>query len=54
LKAAGTSFFLKKIVGLDYRLVCVKGPNCDPRKVTEALSKFIPEITVATDIGEYF
>uniref|UniRef100_A0A182IUJ1 ABC transporter domain-containing protein n=1 Tax=Anopheles atroparvus TaxID=41427 RepID=A0A182IUJ1_ANOAO len=51
LKACGSSFFLKKRFGVGYRLICVKGANCDRGKLTELLRKHIPNIEIDTDIG---
>ncbi|XP_053679934.1 phospholipid-transporting ATPase ABCA3-like [Anopheles nili] len=51
LKACGSSFFLKKRFGVGYRLICVKGPNCDRAQLTGLLRKHIPSINIDTDIG---
>ncbi|XP_055623835.1 phospholipid-transporting ATPase ABCA3-like [Toxorhynchites rutilus septentrionalis] len=51
LKAVGSPFFLKKTFGVGYRLICVKEPHCDKEKMLEILGKYIPNITVDTDIG---
>ncbi|XP_052859969.1 phospholipid-transporting ATPase ABCA3-like [Anopheles cruzii] len=51
LKAAGSSFFLKKRFGVGYRLICVKGANCDRGRLTGMLRKHIPNIDIDTDIG---
>ncbi|KAL9704634.1 hypothetical protein quinque_008152 [Culex quinquefasciatus] len=51
LKAVGSSFFLKKKFGVGYRLICVKGDDCNPSAVTELLQRYIPDIQVETDIG---
>uniref|UniRef100_A0A182LRE6 ABC transporter domain-containing protein n=1 Tax=Anopheles culicifacies TaxID=139723 RepID=A0A182LRE6_9DIPT len=51
LKAAGSSFFLKKRFGVGYRLICVKDDNCDTMRVTDLMGKHIPNIQVDTDIG---
>uniref|UniRef100_A0A182SZB0 ABC-2 type transporter transmembrane domain-containing protein n=1 Tax=Anopheles maculatus TaxID=74869 RepID=A0A182SZB0_9DIPT len=51
LKACGSSFFLKKRFGVGYRLICVKGANCDRGRLTGLLRKHIPNINIDTDIG---
>lgn len=51
LKTVGSSFFLKKKFGVGYRLVCVKGPGCDPSRLTALLSKYIGGIQIETNIG---
>ncbi|XP_058835899.1 phospholipid-transporting ATPase ABCA3-like [Topomyia yanbarensis] len=51
LKAAGSSFILKKRFGVGYRLICVKGENCNPKNLESLLRKYIPDIEVDTDIG---
>lgn len=51
LKCCGSSFFLKKRFGAGYHLVCVKEDGCDSGQVTELLSKYLPNISIATDIG---
>ncbi|XP_058456304.1 phospholipid-transporting ATPase ABCA3-like [Malaya genurostris] len=51
LKAAGSSFFLKKRFGVGYRLICVKGENCCAEDLKVFLRKYIPDIDVDTDIG---
>lgn len=51
LKTVGSSFFLKKKFGVGYRLVCVKASGCDPNQLTDALSKYIPDIQIETNIG---
>lgn len=51
LKCVGSPFFLKKRFGVGYRLVVVKGDNCNPNNLTSLLSKYIPDIQVETDIG---
>jgi ATP-binding cassette, subfamily A (ABC1), member 3 len=51
LKAVGTPFFLKKKLGVGYRLVCVKASECDPDNVTQLLQKHIADIEMQTNIG---
>ncbi|KAL9700793.1 hypothetical protein quinque_004234 [Culex quinquefasciatus] len=51
LKAVGTPFFLKKAFGAGYRLICVKEPHCDKDRLLGILRKYIPDVTVETDIG---
>ncbi|XP_053658365.1 phospholipid-transporting ATPase ABCA3-like [Anopheles marshallii] len=51
LKACGSSFFLKKRFGVGYRLICVKGANCDRARLTGLLRRHIPTIGIDTDIG---
>uniref|UniRef100_A0A182UD52 ABC transporter domain-containing protein n=1 Tax=Anopheles melas TaxID=34690 RepID=A0A182UD52_9DIPT len=51
LKACGSSFFLKKRFGVGYRLICVKGANCDRARLTGILRQHIPNINIDTDIG---
>ncbi|KFB51722.1 AGAP007504-PA-like protein [Anopheles sinensis] len=51
LRAVGTPFFLKKRFGAGYRLICVKEPNCQPELLTELLRRFVPNVTVESDIG---
>lgn len=51
IKTVGSSFFLKKRFGIGYRLILVKKVMCNPMHVTTFLSKYLPEISVDTDIG---
>ncbi|XP_055537148.1 phospholipid-transporting ATPase ABCA3-like isoform X2 [Wyeomyia smithii] len=51
LKAAGSSFYLKKKFGVGYRLTCVKSVNCDPLNLETLLKNYIPDIHIDTDIG---
>lgn len=51
LKTVGTSFFLKKRFGIGYRLILVKKAMCNPNNVTAFLAKYIPGITIETNIG---
>ncbi|XP_038108176.1 ATP-binding cassette sub-family A member 3 [Culex quinquefasciatus] len=51
LKAAGSSFFLKKRFGVGYRLICVKDDSCNPRSLETFLKQYIPDIEIDTDIG---
>jgi ATP-binding cassette subfamily A (ABC1) protein 3 len=37
--------------GAGYRLIIVKGPNCDVDAVTGLLNEFIPKISVNQNIG---
>ncbi|XP_044269819.1 phospholipid-transporting ATPase ABCA3-like [Tribolium madens] len=51
LKCCGTSFFLKKKYGAGYHLILEKLPNCNPKKVTELLKKYIPDIQIHGNVG---
>ncbi|XP_050098673.1 phospholipid-transporting ATPase ABCA3-like [Anopheles aquasalis] len=51
LKAAGSSFFLKKRFGVGYRLICVKDEGCDTARVTAMMRQHIGNMQVETDIG---
>ena len=51
LKACGSSFFLKKKFGVGYRLICVKNTECQPQKLTNILQKYIPNVTMESNIG---
>jgi ATP-binding cassette subfamily A (ABC1) protein 3 len=51
LKTVGTSFFLKKRFGVGYRLTLVKKQLCNPKTVTDFLSRYIPNIGVESNIG---
>ncbi|XP_058116459.1 phospholipid-transporting ATPase ABCA3-like [Anopheles ziemanni] len=51
LKAAGSSFFLKKRFGVGYRLICVKDDGCETARVTSLMRQHIPNIVEDTDIG---
>jgi ATP-binding cassette subfamily A (ABC1) protein 3 len=51
LKACGTPFFLKKQFGVGYRLTCVKKADCDTRKLTALIGKYVANIQIDTDIG---
>uniref|UniRef100_A0A182NHT5 ABC transporter domain-containing protein n=1 Tax=Anopheles dirus TaxID=7168 RepID=A0A182NHT5_9DIPT len=51
LRAVGTPFFLKKRFGAGYRLICVKRPNCRPEVLTELLRRYVPDVTIESDIG---
>lgn len=50
LKCYGTSFFLKKKYGTGYHLILDKLPSCNPKKVTELLKKYIPDIEVKPEL----
>ncbi|XP_049296749.1 phospholipid-transporting ATPase ABCA3-like [Anopheles funestus] len=51
LRAVGTPFFLKKRFGAGYRLVCVKGPDCQPEVLTKLLRQYVPDVVIESDIG---
>ncbi|XP_052897147.1 phospholipid-transporting ATPase ABCA3-like [Anopheles moucheti] len=51
LKAVGSPFFLKKSFGVGYRLICVKDARCDKQRLLAILRKYIPDVTIDTDIG---
>uniref|UniRef100_A0A182WCA7 ABC transporter domain-containing protein n=1 Tax=Anopheles minimus TaxID=112268 RepID=A0A182WCA7_9DIPT len=51
LKAVGSPFFLKKTFGVGYRLICVKDSHCDKQRLLAILRKYIPDVTIDTDIG---
>ncbi|XP_053672341.1 phospholipid-transporting ATPase ABCA3-like [Anopheles nili] len=51
LKAVGSPFFLKKSFGVGYRLICVKDAHCDKQRLLGILRKYIPDVTIDTDIG---
>ncbi|XP_023714575.1 ATP-binding cassette sub-family A member 3 isoform X4 [Cryptotermes secundus] len=51
LQCCGSSFFLKKKYGAGYRLIIVKGPDCNVDSVTSLLNEFIPKISVDQNIG---
>ncbi|XP_058837014.1 phospholipid-transporting ATPase ABCA3-like isoform X2 [Topomyia yanbarensis] len=51
LRAVGSPFFLKKAFGVGYRLICVKGANCDKGRLLGVLRRYIPEAVLETDIG---
>uniref|UniRef100_A0A182M226 ABC transporter domain-containing protein n=1 Tax=Anopheles culicifacies TaxID=139723 RepID=A0A182M226_9DIPT len=51
LKAVGSPFFLKKTFGVGYRLICVKDARCDKQRLLAILRKYIPDVTIDTDIG---
>ncbi|XP_015840360.1 phospholipid-transporting ATPase ABCA3 isoform X2 [Tribolium castaneum] len=51
LKCCGTSFFLKKKYGAGYHLILEKLPNCNPKKITELLKKYIPDIQIHGNVG---
>ncbi|KFB48612.1 AGAP006380-PA-like protein [Anopheles sinensis] len=51
LKAVGSPFFLKKTFGVGYRLICVKDASCDRQRLLGILRKYIPDVTIDTDIG---
>ncbi|XP_055842779.1 LOW QUALITY PROTEIN: uncharacterized protein LOC129909731 [Episyrphus balteatus] len=51
LKCIGTPFFLKKVFGSGYLLVCVKKNTCITSKVTQLLRKYIPDLKPESDIG---
>ncbi|XP_055533387.1 phospholipid-transporting ATPase ABCA3-like [Wyeomyia smithii] len=51
LKAAGSSFFLKKKFGVGYRLICVKQNECIPGHVTELIQRYLPSVEIDTDLG---
>jgi ATP-binding cassette subfamily A (ABC1) protein 3 len=37
--------------GAGYRLIIVKGPNCNVDSVTNLLNEFIPKISIDQDVG---
>ncbi|XP_058465469.1 phospholipid-transporting ATPase ABCA3-like [Malaya genurostris] len=51
LKTVGSPFFLKKTFGVGYRLICVKGPNCNRELLCNILRRYIPDVRIETDIG---
>ncbi|XP_040176029.1 ATP-binding cassette sub-family A member 3-like [Anopheles arabiensis] len=51
LKAVGSPFFMKKTFGVGYRLICVKDARCDKQRLLSILRKYIPDVTIDTDIG---
>uniref|UniRef100_A0AAG5D3R1 ABC transporter domain-containing protein n=1 Tax=Anopheles atroparvus TaxID=41427 RepID=A0AAG5D3R1_ANOAO len=51
LKAVGSPFFLKKTFGVGYRLICVKDASCDRQRLLGILRRYIPDVTIDTDIG---
>lgn len=51
LKCCGSSFFLKKHFGAGYHLICVKEDECNSDEVTELLKKYLPNISISTDVG---
>ncbi|XP_058465475.1 phospholipid-transporting ATPase ABCA3-like isoform X2 [Malaya genurostris] len=51
LKTVGSPFFLKKTFGVGYRLICVKGPNCNKDLICNILRRYIPDVRIETDIG---
>nr|XP_022911475.1 ATP-binding cassette sub-family A member 3-like isoform X1 [Onthophagus taurus] len=51
LQCCGSSFFLKKKYGAGYHLVMEKSADCDVDDVTDLLSKYIPSITVNSNVG---
>lgn len=51
LQCCGSGFFLKKRFGSGYHLVMEKKQNCDVKRVTDQLKKFIPEIEVERNVG---
>lgn len=51
LQTCGSSYFLKKRYGGGYQIIMVKDDTCDPEKVTQVLSEFIPGISPTADIG---
>ncbi|XP_062542045.1 phospholipid-transporting ATPase ABCA3-like [Armigeres subalbatus] len=51
LKTVGSPFFLKKTFGVGYRLICVKGADCNKELLCQILSTYIPDVRVETDIG---
>ncbi|KAK5642705.1 hypothetical protein RI129_008872 [Pyrocoelia pectoralis] len=51
LECSGSSFFLKKRYGAGYHLILDKSPECDTDSVTEVLKKYIPNITITSNVG---
>lgn len=51
LKCLGSPFFLKKRFGVGYRLVCVKGTDCNTTGFSNLLSRHISNLQIETDVG---
>lgn len=51
LKCCGTPFFLKKRFGTGYNLICVKNEDCNTKKVTKFIGRFLSNIQPESDIG---
>ncbi|XP_050517572.1 phospholipid-transporting ATPase ABCA3-like isoform X2 [Diabrotica virgifera virgifera] len=51
LQCCGSSFFLKKKYGAGYSLIMDKSQECDPRRVTQLLKKYIPDIEINSNVG---
>ncbi|KAH8273375.1 hypothetical protein KR018_002037 [Drosophila ironensis] len=51
LKCTGTKPFLKNMYGHGYRLTCVKGRRCNVDELYALMSKYMPNLSVETNIG---
>ncbi|KAH8336125.1 hypothetical protein KR074_003532, partial [Drosophila pseudoananassae] len=51
LKCTGTKPFLKNMYGHGYRLTCVKGRHCKIRELNALMDKYMPNLTIETNIG---
>ena len=48
---AGSSLFLKKKFGAGYHLVVVKDADCDVNRITQAIGKYISDVSINQNVG---
>ncbi|XP_056662521.1 phospholipid-transporting ATPase ABCA3-like isoform X4 [Monodelphis domestica] len=51
LQCCGSSLFLKKKYGAGYRLIMVKEPQCQIKKVSQLINQFVPNATLESNVG---
>ncbi|TDG39913.1 hypothetical protein AWZ03_013664 [Drosophila navojoa] len=51
LKCTGSKPFLRNMYGHGFRLTCIKGKDFDLSELQNLLSKYLPNLTVESDIG---
>lgn len=51
LKCSGSSTFLKERFAQGYRLVIIKGTDCNTARICDVMRRYIKDITVTSDVG---
>ncbi|KAH8292295.1 hypothetical protein KR054_008219 [Drosophila jambulina] len=51
LKCTGTKPFLKNMYGHGFRLICVKGKNCNTSEVVALMNRHLPNLTIESNFG---
>jgi len=51
IQCCGSSLFLKKKFGAGYHLVVVKDADCDVNRITQAIGKYISDVSINQNVG---